>query len=84
VLPDVLCNFPAISDQTIRMARKTIDDGFKGLVRQYADVIDVLVQPLQWFLNYLERLFTTSPWILVLAVMLAVVYLASRLEQRLP
>jgi glycine betaine/proline transport system permease protein len=78
VLPDVLCNFPAISDQTIRMARKTIDDGFKGLVRQYADVIDVLVQPLQWFLNYLERLFTTSPWILVLAVMLAVVYLASR------
>jgi glycine betaine/proline transport system permease protein len=78
VLPDVLCNFPAISDQTIRMARKTIDDGFKGLVRQYADVIDVLVQPLQWFLNYLERLFTTSPWILVLAAMLAVVYLASR------
>jgi glycine betaine/proline transport system permease protein len=78
VLPDVLCNFPAISDQTIRMARKTIDDGFKGLVREYADVIDVLVQPLQWFLNYLERLFTTSPWVLVLAVMLAVVYLASR------
>lgn len=78
VLPEVLCNFPAISDQTIRMARKTIDDGFKGLVREYADVIDVLVQPLQWFLNYLERLFTTSPWVLVLAVMLAVVYLASR------
>ncbi len=78
VLPEVLCNFPAISDQTIRMARKTIDDGFKGLVREYADVIDVLVQPLQWFLNYLERLFTTSPWVLVLAVMLVVVYLASR------
>jgi glycine betaine/proline transport system permease protein len=78
VLPDVLCNFPAISDQTIRMARKAIDDGFKGLVREYADVIDVLVQPLQWFLNYLERLFTTSPWILVLAAMLVVVYLASR------
>ncbi|MBP2549217.1 glycine betaine/proline transport system permease protein [Neorhizobium galegae] len=78
VLPDIACNFPAISDQTIRMARKTIDDGFKGLVRQYAEVIDAVVQPLQWFLNYLERLFTSSAWIVVLVVMLAIVYLASR------
>ncbi|WP_117192669.1 ABC transporter permease [Rhizobium terrae] len=77
-LPGVLCKFPAMSDQYIRDARKVIDDGFKGLVREYAGLIDVVTQPLQWFLNYLERLFTSSPWIVVLAVMLVIVYFASR------
>jgi glycine betaine/proline transport system permease protein len=67
-----------MSDQYIRDARKVIDEGFKSLVREYVGVIDTVVQPLQWFLNYLERLFTTSPWIIVLAVMMLIVYLTSR------
>jgi glycine betaine/proline transport system permease protein len=78
VIPNLLCRFPAVSDQYIREARKVIDDGFKGLVREYGFVIDAVVQPLQWFLNYLERLFTNSPWIVILAVMLAIVYLGTR------
>ncbi len=77
-MPDVLCRFPAISDSYIRTARKVIDDGFKGLVREYGYIIDAVVQPLQWFLNYLERLFVNSPWFIVLIIMLAIVYLASR------
>ncbi len=78
ILPDMLCNFPAVSDSYIRLARKTIDDGFRGLVREYSHLIDAVVQPLQIFLNALERLFVNSPWVLVLAVMLVIVYLASR------
>ncbi|WP_440410947.1 ABC transporter permease [Neorhizobium petrolearium] len=77
-VPGILCKFPAISDQYIRDARKLIDDGFKGLVREYGHVIDAVTAPLQWFLNYLERLFTNSPWIVVLMIMLAIVYLGSR------
>jgi len=77
-LPDALCNFPAISETVIRSARKEIDDGFRALVRAYGNVIDAVVQPLQWFLNDLEWLFTNTPWIVVLLVMLAVVYAASR------
>ncbi len=77
-LPDVLCNFPAIDDTLIRLARKNIDDGFRGLVRAYGNVIDAVVRPLQWFLNYLEWLFTNTPWFIVLIVMMGVVYLASR------
>ena len=60
------------------MARKTVDDGFKALVRSYIDLIDAAVQPLQWFLNYLERLFVTSPWPIILILMLAIVYFGSR------
>jgi glycine betaine/proline transport system permease protein len=77
-LPIALCSFPAISDQYIREARKVIDEGFKGLVREYVSVIDTIVAPLQWFLNSLEKLFTNSPWIVVLVVMMLIVYFASR------
>ncbi len=77
-LPDMFCKFPSMNDQTIRTARKVIDDGFKSFVRAYGDFIDTLVQPLQWFLNYLERLFTGSPWIVILVVMVLIVYAGSR------
>jgi len=78
VLPALLCKFPAIDDSTIRLARKTVDDGFKSFVRSYGNAIDTVVQPLQWFLNYLESLFVGSPWIVILAAMVAIVYFGSR------
>ncbi|MCF3640889.1 proline/glycine betaine ABC transporter permease [Rhizobium sp. TRM95111] len=77
-VPDLLCRFPALDDTTIRIARKTIDDGFKGLVRAYVNIIDAAVQPLQVFLNFLERTFVTSPWPIILLCMLAIVYFGSR------
>ena len=77
-VPELLCRFPALDDTTIRVARKTIDDGFKGLVRAYVNVIDAAVQPLQVFLNFLERTFVNSPWPIILLVMLAIVYFGSR------
>ncbi|OLP61503.1 ABC transporter permease [Xaviernesmea oryzae] len=78
VVPTLLCKFPAIDEGTIRVVRKTIDENFKALVRAYANVIDVVVAPLQWFLNLLERSFTGAPWILVLAILMALVFAASR------
>ncbi|MBD9372653.1 proline/glycine betaine ABC transporter permease [Rhizobium sp. ARZ01] len=77
-MPALLCRFPALSDSTIRVGRKAIDDGFKGLVRSYASIIDAAVQPLQTFLNFLERLFVGSPWPITLALMLTIVYFGSR------
>ena len=77
-LPDFLCKFPAFSDVSIRAVRKSVDDGFKGLVRSYVNIIDSMVQPLQWFLNYLERLFVSSPWPIILLIMLGIVYFGSR------
>jgi glycine betaine/proline transport system permease protein len=78
LLPGFLCKFPAFSDASVRGARKVIDDGFKGLVREYVNIIDAMVQPLQWFLNYLERLFVSSPWPIILIIMVAIVYYGSR------
>ncbi|QHG69789.1 ABC transporter permease [Ensifer adhaerens] len=78
VLPALVCKFPAIDESTIRLARKAVDDSFKGFVRSYGNAIDTVVQPLQWFLNYLESLFVGSPWIVILAAMTAIVYFGSR------
>ncbi|WP_275783239.1 ABC transporter permease [Pararhizobium gei] len=77
-LPTVLCKFPSISDGAIRVVRKFIDDGFKAFVRAWGDVIDTLIQPLQWFLNTLEGIFTGSPWPIILIIMVAIVYYGSR------
>lgn len=77
-LPDMLCKFPAIDNSTMRVARKTIDDGFRDVVRNYGDAIDVVVHPLQLFLNSSERLFIQTPWIITMLVILAIVHLAGR------
>ncbi|WP_421361777.1 ABC transporter permease [Agrobacterium rosae] len=78
LLPDMLCKFPAIGNSTMRVARKTIDDGFRDIVRSYGDIIDTVVHPLQLFLNASERFFIQTPWIIIFLGLLALVHLAGR------
>ncbi len=77
-LPETLCRFPAMEAKTLRLMRKSIDDGFRDIVRSWADTIDAATVPLQMFLNMLERAFTGTPWVLVLAVLLAAVWGTAR------
>ncbi|GAK71696.1 glycine betaine ABC transporter permease protein [Agrobacterium rubi TR3 = NBRC 13261] len=78
LLPDMLCKFPAIGNSTMRVARKSIDDGFRDIVHSYGDVIDTVMHPLQLFLNASERFFTQTPWIIIFLGLLAMVHLAGR------
>ncbi len=77
-LPQRLCEFPALDADLLREMRKSIDAAFKAFVRAYGDTLDSALQPLQWFLNWLENLFVGAPWIVFLAILAAIVYLASR------
>ncbi|MBA3041930.1 MAG: proline/glycine betaine ABC transporter permease [Alphaproteobacteria bacterium] len=77
-LPQRLCAFPALDADLLREMRKSIDAGFKAFVRAYGDTLDTALQPLQWFLNWLENLFVGAPWIVFLAILAAIVYFASR------
>jgi glycine betaine/proline transport system permease protein len=77
-LPELLCRFPALDDTTMRLARKSIDDGFRGLVRSYGGVIDAVVHPLQLFLNSFEHFFVNSPWIVIFTILLALIHFAGR------
>ncbi|NTJ41619.1 proline/glycine betaine ABC transporter permease [Agrobacterium larrymoorei] len=77
-VPGMLCRFPALSNSTMRETRKTIDDGFRDIVRNYGDIIDTVVHPLQLFLNSAERFFIQTPWIIIFLGILALVHLAGR------
>ena len=77
-LPETLCLFPAMEAKTLRLMRKSIDDGFRDIVRNWAETIDAATAPLQMFLNTLENAFTDTPWFLVLALLLAAVWGTAR------
>lgn len=77
-LAERLCRFPSIDEGAMRMFRKSVDGGFKAFVRAYGDTFDNALQPLQWFLNWLQDLFVGSPWIVFLLVLTAVVHIAGR------
>lgn len=77
-LPAALCEFPSLDNAALRTMRKNIDGGFRDIVRTWSEAIDAATAPLQIFLNTLEKAFTGAPWIVVLVVLMAVVWLASR------
>ncbi|MDO9418704.1 ABC transporter permease [Pararhizobium sp.] len=78
ILPDFLCNFPALNSEIMLNIKKTVDTAFKGFVRAYGEIIDTAVQPLQWFLNWLEGIFLNTPWIIIIIAMVGIVYYGSR------
>ncbi len=75
---DWLFNFPHLDDATLRDLKKTIDEGFRGLTRQYGDVIEVFFEPLRWFLIYAERFMISTPWPIILMMIGGLVWVASR------
>ncbi len=75
---DWFLSFPHMPDDTLRMVKKTIDDGFRVFTRSYGEAIEGLFSPLQTFMIWSERLLTQSPWPIVIIVIAAIAYLASR------
>ncbi|WP_102957850.1 ABC transporter permease [Mangrovicella endophytica] len=75
---DWLFSFPHMPDDTLRVVKKSIDDGFRSFTRAYGDSIEALFSPLQSFLIWAERLLTQTPWPVVLIAFAAIAWLASR------
>ncbi|MCL6707528.1 proline/glycine betaine ABC transporter permease [Pseudomonas sp. R2.Fl] len=73
-----LTKFPHMDDATLRDLKKAIDEGFRAFTRAYGDVIESFFEPLQWFLIYSERFMTRTPWPIILLLIGAIVWLASR------
>ncbi|CAM3980336.1 MULTISPECIES: ABC transporter permease [Vibrio] len=73
-----LSSFPEIDRSTMRTIRKTLDGAYKDFSREYGDFIESLFDPLLSFLVWFEKLLLATPWFIVLAVITALIYLASR------
>lgn len=73
-----LTTFPHLDDASLTALKKSIDEGFRTFTRAYGGGIESFFQPLQFFLIYCERLMTRTPWPIVILVIAALAWLASR------
>lgn len=71
-------DFPEMERTSLRDIRKALDGGYKEFSREYGDFIESLFDPLLSFLVWFEKLLLSTPWLIVLIVIGALVYAASR------
>lgn len=71
-------SFPQIGDSHLRDLKKVIDEGFRNFTRAYGDTIEGLFSPLQHLLSWSEKLLTNAPWPIILVVVAALAWGASR------
>ncbi|KXF76912.1 ABC transporter permease [Paramesorhizobium deserti] len=75
---DWLYRFPHMNDSTLTALKKSIDEGFRAFTRAYGDTIESFFDPLQYFLIQSERFMTTTPWPIIIALIAAIAWFASR------
>ena len=75
---DWLVEFPSMNPETLTAVKKAIDGGFKEFTRSWGYTLETILEPVKWFMLWMEKLLTTSPWPLVLLAFAAIAYVASR------
>ena len=70
--------FPQLDDASLRAVKKTIDGGFLAFTRAYGDPIEAFFSPLQSFLIKSEHFMTHTPWPIILLLIAAIAWVASR------
>ncbi|TWI33815.1 ABC transporter permease [Paracoccus sulfuroxidans] len=75
---DWFWKFPHMNDDSLRNLKKTIDDGFREFTRAWGGGIEAFFDPLRRLLIFVERLLLNTPWPLVLVVIAAIAWFASR------
>jgi glycine betaine/proline transport system permease protein len=70
--------FPALSRETLVAIRKSLDTAYRSFSREYGENIEAFFEPLLQFLVWFEKLLISSPWWLVIAVIVVITHLAAR------
>jgi glycine betaine/proline transport system permease protein len=70
--------FPTMDSGSLRDLKKVIDEGFRAFTRAYGDSIETIFVPLQHFLIWSERFMTRTPWPIIILLIAAVAWFASR------
>ena len=73
-----LTEFPSMDRQDLRDVKKYIDGNFRDFTREHGELIESLFDPIKWFLLWFERLLLATPWPIILIVVAALAYAASR------
>lgn len=75
---DWLTEFPQIGGRNLRLMSRTIDQQYREFSRAFGNDIEALFRPLLDFLLWFEKLLLQTPWWIVIAVLVAIVWFASR------
>jgi len=67
-----------MEQQSLRDFKKGIDLAFITFARTYGDAIENFFEPLLFFLVWLEKLLTNSPWPMIILVLAGLAWIASR------
>lgn len=73
-----LSEIPQLDRKQLLDIRKTLDGAYRDFSREYGDAIESIFDPLLSFLIWFEKLLLSSPWWLVLGILVGLAYLASR------
>ena len=73
-----LTKFPEMERADLVAIRKGLDEAYRAFSRSWGEAIEAMFDPLLYSLVWLEKLLVNSPWWLVLAAVIALVYGASR------
>ncbi|WP_423358316.1 ABC transporter permease [Pseudomonas citronellolis] len=67
-----------MDDDSLRSLKQVIDEGFRSFTRGHGDSIENFFAPLQKFLLLSERFMTQTPWPIIVLIVLAIAWVASR------
>lgn len=70
--------FPALDPQRLRALERAIDESYRGFTRAYGPSIERAFTPLLALLVVIEDALLATPWWIVFALLVALVYLAGR------
>ncbi|QUJ69125.1 proline/glycine betaine ABC transporter permease [Photobacterium sp. GJ3] len=73
-----LTEFPQLDRQQLLAIRQTLDGAYRTFSREYGDRIESFFDPLLSFLIGFEKLLLATPWWLMIALLAALAFYASR------
>lgn len=71
-------DIPQMDEDALRLLKKSIDQAFRNFTVAYGDSFETFFQPLQYVLNESERFMTQTPWPLIILMIAALAWFASR------
>ena len=77
-MENFLTKFPEMPKETYRAMKKGVDASYKSFAREYGDAIDAFFEPLLQLLVFFEKLLISTPWPIILGVILLLTYWGSR------
>ncbi|MER0237113.1 proline/glycine betaine ABC transporter permease [Fulvimarina sp. MAC8] len=74
---DWLTEFPQIPGRDLRQLSRAIDQQYRAFSRAWGDSIEAFFRPLLDFLLWFENLLLSTPWFIIIGVLVAIVWFAS-------